>query len=162
MRIVFACRDRAMTNKELAQSLGTTPGTIHYHLRPLVAEGFLRAEDPRPGPRGSWEQPYRSTGKSWDLAGDESSGQILRQVGVEEVMSAAAEDLLELGRLGLTLPEGELEELMQQLHAWLDDAKARSLTSESDGAEPLESVTVFVAVHRTPGGPRSDAGAGPS
>lgn len=144
-----------MTNKELAESLGTTPGTIHYHLRPLVQEGFLRAEDARPGPRGSKEQPYRSTGKSWDLAGDESSGQVLRQVGVEEVMSAAPEDMLELGRLGLTLPEEELEELLGRLHGWLEDAKSRSRTSETDGAEPLESVTVFVAVHRTRGG--SDA-----
>ncbi len=151
-----------MTNKELAESLGTTPGTIHYHLRPLVEQGFLRAEDPRPGPRGSKEQPYRSTGKSWDLAGDESSGHILRQVGVEEVMSAAPEDMLELGRLGLTLPQEELDELLERLHGWLEDAKSRSRVSDAEGAEPLQSVAVFVAVHRTPGGPDARASTDPS
>lgn len=140
-----------MTNKQLAETLGTTPGTIHYHLRPLVAEGFLRAEAPRPGPRGSREQPYRATGKSWEVAGDDDSSSVLRQVGVEEVMSAAAEDLLELGRLGLTLPEDELTELLEELHAWLEDAKSRSRLAAPEDDTSLERVTVFVAVHRTPG-----------
>ena len=140
-----------MTNKELAETLGTTPGTIHYHLRPLVAEGFLRAEEPRPGPRGSQEQPYRATGKSWEVAGDEDSSAVLRQVGVEEVMAAAPEDLLELGRLGLTLPEDELIDLLERLQVWLEDAKSRSRVAEPEGDASLERVTVFVAVHRTPG-----------
>lgn len=147
-----------MTNKELAGTLGTTPGTIHYHLRSLVAEGFIRAEEPRPGPRGSREQPYRATGKSWEVAGDEDSSAVLRQVGVEEVMSAAPEDLLELGRLGLTLPEDELTELLERLQAWLEDAKSRSRLAEPEDDTSLERVTVFVAVHRTPGPTSSEPG----
>lgn len=148
MRIVFACRDRSMTNKELAEAIGTTAGTIHYHLRPLLEEGFLRAEEPRPGPRGSREQPYRATGKSWELAGDEASTSVLRQVGVQEVLAAAPEDVLDMGRLGLTLPRGELEELLARLHELMEDAKRRSRPSSEDDDE-VESVALFLAVHRT-------------
>ncbi len=152
LRILFACRDRALTNKDLAEQLGTTPGTIHYHLRPLVEEGFLRAEEPRPGPRGSQEQPYRSTGKSWQVEGDARSSTVLREVGAQEVMAAAEEDLFSLTRLGLSLPEPELRDLVERLAEMLEDAKSRSLDLDAAEAREqgaVERVAVFLAVHRT-------------
>jgi DNA-binding transcriptional ArsR family regulator len=150
MRIVFACRDRAMTNKELAAVLDTTPGTIHYHLRPLVEEGFLHPEEPRPGPRGSREQPYRATGKSWQIGGDQTSGKVLREVGVQEVLTAAEEDVLHLSRLGLTLRPTDLAELSERLSGLLEEAKRRSLDDIEDDDE-VERVAIFVAVHRQHG-----------
>lgn len=146
LRIVFACRDRAMTNKELAEALGTTPGTIHYHLRPLIAEGFLRAEEPRPGPRGSTEQPYRSTGKSWQVGGDARSGGVLRQIAAEELLHASDEDSLTLTRLGATLPRSVLEEVLGRLGAILEEVKASSV----DAGEDTESVTFVLGVQRQP------------
>lgn len=151
LRIVFACRDQARTNKELAQLIETTPGTIHYHLRALVAEGFLVAEEPRPGPRGSREQPYRATGKTWEVAGTPSTGQALRRVATEELLAAADDDVLDLSRLGLTLPREELERFSARLQQLLDETKARSqrfLDAADAAPDDLESVTVFLAVHR--------------
>lgn len=162
LRIVFACRDRAMTNKELAESLGTTPGTIHYHLRPLVAQGFLSALEPRPGPRGSREQPYRATGRSWELAGSDATLGALRMVAVDELQAAADDQVIALTRLGLTLTRPERDELVQRLGAALEEASARSRDGrharsqhpEPDGdqgddrapREALEEVTVLLAV----------------
>jgi DNA-binding transcriptional ArsR family regulator len=153
LRIVFACRERAMTNKELADALGTTPGTIHYHLRPLVETGFLRPETPRPGPRGSKEQPYRSTGKSWQIGGGAEPG-ILREVGAQEVLAASEEDLVLLTRLGVTLPADKLEDLLQRFQDLMDEAKQRSRDGvhrpEAPGDDDGGSVTIFLAVHRQP------------
>jgi DNA-binding transcriptional ArsR family regulator len=160
LRILFACRDRARTNKELAAVLDTTPGTIHYHLKPLLAQGFLRAEEPRPGPRGSTEQPYRSTGKSWQLSGTPEGSRTLRQAGVEELLAAPEEDLLSLTRLGMTLAPDDVEELARRLEELVETFAARSRTAITgpDRAAPegAESVALFVALHRTP--PGSEAG----
>jgi DNA-binding transcriptional ArsR family regulator len=159
LRILFACRERARTNKQLAEALGTTPGTIHYHLKQLVAQDFLRPEEPRPGPRGSTEQPYRSTGKSWQLSGTAEGSRVLLQVGADEVAAAPADDVLSLTRLGLTLPADELRELDERLQALVEEFAERSRTSPSWSADELpddaESVTLFVALHRTPDGGRS-------
>jgi len=151
-----------MTNKELAESLGTTPGTIHYHLRPLVAQGFLSALEPRPGPRGSREQPYRATGRSWELAGSDATLGALRTVAVDELQAAADDQVIALTRLGLTLTGRERDELVQRLGAALEEASARSREGrhassqhpDPDGdqgdhrapREPLEEVTVLLAV----------------
>ena len=67
LRIIRLTFDEALTNKELADRLGRNPGTTLYHLRMLVATGFVAPEDARRGARGAAEVPYRSTGKSWTL-----------------------------------------------------------------------------------------------
>jgi DNA-binding transcriptional ArsR family regulator len=156
LRILFACRERARTNKQLAESLGTTPGTIHYHLKQLVAQDFLRPEEPRPGPRGSTEQPYRSTGKSWQLSGTAEGSRLLLKVGADEVAAAPADDVLSLTRLGLTLPPDELRELNERLQGLIEEFADRSRTSPHRPADEVpddaESVTLFVALHRTPDG----------
>jgi DNA-binding transcriptional ArsR family regulator len=153
LRILFACRERARTNKELAATLGTTPGTIHYHLKQLVGEGFLRAEEPRPGPRGSTEQPYRSTGKSWQLSGTPESSRLLLQVGADEAADAQADAVLSLSRLGLTLSEPDLRELADRLDGLVEEFAGRSLIPPGapprPGTEEASSVTLFVALHRT-------------
>jgi predicted ArsR family transcriptional regulator len=154
LRILFACREHARTNKELAEQLGTTPGTIHYHLRPLVAEGFLRAETPRPGPRGSREQPYRATGKSWEIGGTADTGRALRQVGAEELLATEDDDVVSLARLGVSLPQDELTAVLERIHAVLEEAKARThelATSGGDGSTTAadEPVTLLFAAHRS-------------
>ena len=67
LRIIRLTFDEALTNKELADRLGRNPGTTLYHLRMLVATGFVAPEEARRGARGAAEVPYRSTGKSWTL-----------------------------------------------------------------------------------------------
>jgi DNA-binding transcriptional ArsR family regulator len=148
LRIVFECRAQALTNKELATKLGTTPGTIHYHLRQLMAEGFLRAEEPRPGPRGSREQPYRATGKSWEIGMAPGGVTALRAAGVEELLAAPEQDLLRLTRLGLTLPRDELDDVLRRIELILEEAKNAS----RDGEPGLEDVTIFLGAHRRQSG----------
>src|SRR5882757_11405167 len=67
LRIIRLTYRRALTNKEIARRLGKDPATTLYHVRKLVAAGFLAAQPERTGPRGSKEIPYRSTGLSWRL-----------------------------------------------------------------------------------------------
>ena len=148
--IVFACRDRAMTNKALAEALGTTPGTIHYHLRPLLAQGFLVPLEPRPGPRGSREQPYRATGRSWELAGADATIGALRTVAADDLLAAADEQVLALTRLGLTLTRQERDELVQRLGAVLEEVFARSDDRKSargpTSEDQRDEVTVLLAI----------------
>ena len=47
LRIIRLTFDEALTNKELADRLDRNPGTTLYHLRMLVATGFVAAEDAR-------------------------------------------------------------------------------------------------------------------
>lgn len=150
LRIVFACRDRAMTNKELAEALGTTPGTIHYHLRSLVTQGFLVPLEPRPGPRGSREQPYVATGRSWELAGSDATIGALRTVAADDLLAAADEQVIALTRLGLTLTRQERDELVQRLGAVLEEAFARSRERERGpgpaSEDPRDDLTVLLAI----------------
>ncbi len=159
LRIVFACRERAMTNKELAEALDTTPGTIHYHLRPLVAQGFLEPLAPRSGPRGSREQPYRATGRSWELAGSAATLSALSTVAADELLAAAPEHVVALTRLGLRLTGEERDRLVQRLSAVLEDALAtsRERAAVPDGSSAARrEVTVLVAVTTEPEGSETE------
>jgi len=149
LRIVFACRERAMTNKELAEAVGTTPGTIHYHLRLLVEQGFLEPLPPRPGPRGSREQPYLATGRSWELAGSAATLGALSTVAADELLAAAPEDVAALTRLGLRLTDEERDQLVERLGVVLEEALATSRNRASSpvgSAAATQEVTVLVAV----------------
>jgi predicted ArsR family transcriptional regulator len=149
LRILFACREQALTNKELAERLGTTPGTIHYHLRPLVEQSFLRAEPSRPGPRGSREQPYRATGKSWAISGSPDTTVALRQVAADELLAAVDGDVVALTRLGVTLPTEQRDELVRRLQELVEEFHARSLDDRAAAAElGADPVTVLLAVLR--------------
>jgi predicted ArsR family transcriptional regulator len=165
LRILFACREQARTNKQLAESLGTTPGTVHYHVRQLLAQDFLRAEEPRPGKRGSTEQPYRTTGRSWQLSLPAATTSILREVASAEVLDARPEDVLAMTRLGLTLAEEDLEELLSRVAELAEEFAVRS-RARASGDDPIdtaaagESVTLFLSVHRS-GAPSDDLGGGP-
>ena len=57
LRILRLCLDQALTNGELAASLGQHPATVLHHVRTLLATGFLAEEASRPGPRGTTEKP---------------------------------------------------------------------------------------------------------
>ena len=161
LRIVFACRERAMTNKDLAEALGTTPGTIHYHLRLLVQQGFLEPLPPRPGPRGSREQPYLATGRSWELAGSAATLGALSTVAADELLVAAPEDVAALTRLGLRLTDEERDRLVERLGAVLEEALAASRNRASTpvgSAATTQEVTVLVAVTTVSGGPATGSG----
>jgi predicted ArsR family transcriptional regulator len=158
LRILRLCLHDALTNKQLAGRLGRDPATVLHHVRTLLHQGFLQAEEPRPGPRGSTEVPYRATGKSWELdfgtpgtdaAGaveDCGIGDLLLRTFLEEVADVPRSQL-RTTRLGLQLSSEHLEEF---------DGRLRSLLEEFQGRGPDEGgrrFSVFIAVH-----PESSAG----
>jgi DNA-binding transcriptional ArsR family regulator len=69
LRILRLCGQQALTNKQLADRLGSQPGTTLYHVRLLVEAGLLEPAPVRTGTSGALEKPYRSTGQSWWLSG---------------------------------------------------------------------------------------------
>ncbi|MCZ4151096.1 ArsR family transcriptional regulator, partial [Escherichia coli] len=65
LRILRLCLHESRTNKEIADILDLNPATSLHHVRTLVSNGYLAAEEPRRGNRGAKEVPYRSTKQSW-------------------------------------------------------------------------------------------------
>lgn len=72
-RVLRACLDGALTNKELADLLGVNPGSMLHHVRTLVSTGFLEPQEPRRGSRNAVEIPYRTTSLVWQ-AGRSAAG----------------------------------------------------------------------------------------
>src|SRR5687768_14537725 len=69
LRILRLCLHQELTNKQLADRLGSDPGTVFYHVRQLVGAGLLQQAPVRTGASGALEKPYRSTGTTWWLDG---------------------------------------------------------------------------------------------
>jgi DNA-binding transcriptional ArsR family regulator len=67
LRILRLCARQELTNKQLADRLGSPPGTVLHHVRLLVEAGLLQQAPIRTGTSGALEKPYRSTGRSWWL-----------------------------------------------------------------------------------------------
>lgn len=143
LRILRLTLDRALTNKELAERLSRDPGTILHHVRTLVRGGFLAAESPRRGPRGTTERPYRSTGKSWQVRMAPSADHLV------SVVDAVRQEIMEFGddasvtslRLGVRLRPDDLEELRGRVRALGDDFVGRD---HPDG----EAIGILALVHR--------------
>jgi DNA-binding transcriptional ArsR family regulator len=131
LRIIRELYDGPLTNNELAQRLGRGKATVLHHVRVLLDTGFVEALRPRPGPRGSREQPYRGTGKSWTLAmelGPEpDAGVDATLAAVLEELSSAGDRLME-SRAVLRLDETQLNDLRDQLQSILDSFAAREPT----------------------------------
>lgn len=143
LRILRLCLDGALTNQELAQRLGRDPASVLYHVRRLVAAGFLAAEPARRGVRGSRELPYRSTGKSWHLDVVEprarrAESEAILQVFLDELAEAGTERLV-TGRLGIRLTEAEQRELNDRMMALLDEFVQRRSVGEP--------WSLFIAAH---------------
>src|SRR5438552_15395225 len=83
LRIIRLLYDRSLTSRGLARELGEHPATVLHHVRTLLRTGFIAADPERPGPRGTVEKPYRSTGRSWSLRIDDDHGLTLVSAGVE-------------------------------------------------------------------------------
>jgi predicted ArsR family transcriptional regulator len=145
LRIIRLCLYEARTNKELADALGMEPASTLHHVRLLVETGFLEPTETRPGPRGSTEKPYRSTGKSWSLEAP-------RDASEEEwlaVHDAVRDELQQVGfgrqitgaRLGLKLSRERVEELRQHIERWVNEL------ADTDPDEDGDHVGLYVVLH---------------
>jgi len=134
LRIVRLCGLQPMTNKQLADRLGTQPGTTLYHVRLLVEAGLLEPAPVRTGASGALEKPYHTTGQSWWLSayGDTDEGEPYDdrddQLSMAPIQAFQAE-LREAGpgsvrtfaRFMLHLTEAEVRELDRRLLEVLDE-----------------------------------------
>jgi DNA-binding transcriptional ArsR family regulator len=139
MRILRLSLHEARTNKELADELGVNPGTLLHHVRSLVANGFLRAEEPRRGARGAKEVPYRATGLSW-TSGAPASGRMLVDTFLQEIEGLPVEEL-HIVRLGLKLNRGTRDEMMGRFVALFTEYKDRG--PDDDG----QPISLMLAEH---------------
>lgn len=124
--IVRLCGYQELTNKQLADRVGSDPGTVLHHVRLLVAAELLEAADVRTGPSGALEKPYRATGKTWWF--DDPLSDAEPDVRFAPVASALA-DIREAGPDGLAtfatfmlhLSEQDVAELDRRILAVLDE-----------------------------------------
>jgi DNA-binding transcriptional ArsR family regulator len=134
LRILRLCGQQPMTNKQLADRLGSQPGTTLYHVRLLVEAGLLEPAPVRTGTSGALEKPYRSTGRSWwlSLSGDSDEGEPYDDRDDESSLApieAFQAELREAGpgsvrtfaRFMLHLSEEEVRELDRRLLEVLDE-----------------------------------------
>jgi len=132
------------TNKEIATTLERNPASVLHHVRTLVDTGFLIAQRPRRGGRGSREVPYLSSGKSWylDVGGEEDPGQadLLLRTFLDETRRLGVERLQSM-RLGFRLTAEAREEVLGRLFAVLQEIA--DTPSDPDG----EPWGLFLALH---------------
>ncbi|HVV21443.1 MAG TPA: helix-turn-helix domain-containing protein [Pseudonocardiaceae bacterium] len=135
LRIIRLTVNRALTNKEIAQRLGKDPATTLYHVRKLVATGFLVAQPERSGARGSKEIPYLGTGLSWRLSGAAKDPDI-----VQAMLAAYLGEIADLEpgelkqtRLVVQLDDTAIGEFTDRLNKLLEEFAARP--SMPDGRE---------------------------
>lgn len=150
IRILRLCLDQARTNAELAAALKERPATVLYHVRTLLATGFLAEEPWRPGPRGTVEKPYRATGKSWALEGGMQSDGSLRavfQAVAAEIDEAGPESVLEGARMALRLTPEQLEEVLEQIRTLINQYPLGPdyFTADTEGTDPY---ALLIILHR--------------
>ncbi|WP_306369303.1 helix-turn-helix domain-containing protein [Nocardiopsis sp. CC223A] len=150
VRILRLCLDE-LTNKELAERLGVSPGTVLYHVRRLVDVGFLVPGTPRTGASGALEKPYRATGETWWLDSplqdaEPAAAHAPVQAFRRELDEAGPESVRTFSRFTLHLSDEDVEELDRRIVAVLDEFVA---TDDRRREHPRYS-GIFL-VHRPPG-----------
>lgn len=148
LRILRMCLDRPLTNKEIADRLGTHPATVLHHVRRLVDTGFLAPQAPRRGARGAREIPYLATRKSWQLDLTDSAEESLRALVdafIQELRLVEDPRRVVTTRMGLRLDKASYEELVSRATALFEEYANRP-------PDPLgEPYSVFFALHPDPG-----------
>ena len=145
LRILRLCLDAPLTNKEIAQRLGSNPATALHHVRKLVETGFLAAQEERVGTRGAREIPYLATRKSWALQLGEEFRSDLSVAMLEafrtEVAQVPDPAQVNAGRLGLRLNEEQYREVADRFRTLFDD-----LSSMEPGPD-ARPYSIFMVIH---------------
>ena len=133
------CLHESRTNKEIADILDLNPATSLHHVRTLVSNGYLAAEEPRRGNRGAKEVPYRSTKQSWGTRIPDAAPMLVDTF-LQEIAGLDPQEI-QVIRLGLKLNEENQKELMSRLRAVIEDYAVRE--PDPDGV----ATSLFLAHH---------------
>jgi DNA-binding transcriptional ArsR family regulator len=125
-RILRLCAQHELTNKQLADRLGSEPGTVLYHVRQLVDAGLLQPAPVRTGGSGALEKPYRATGLTWWLDDPlADAGPAARMIPIqafqEELREAGPDSVAMFARFMLHLSPEDVTELDRRILAVLDE-----------------------------------------
>ncbi|WP_309082359.1 helix-turn-helix domain-containing protein [Zhihengliuella sp.] len=139
LRILRLCLHKARTNKEIADLLDINPATSLHHVRTLLANGFLEAEEPRRGKRGAKEVPYRATRMSWGTKIPDAAP-VLVDTFLQEI-DGLTPDEIQIMRIGLKLSPENQRELIEKITALVADYAMRQ--PDEDGV----ATSLFIAHH---------------
>ena len=123
-RLLSVLRQRPATCSQLAAALGSTKGTVGYHVKVLVEAGLVRHSDTRTV-RGGTEQYY-----------EPAVGALVHdQPGTE-----GAEFLFRAALGEMVAPAGDEVEHTMLRHVWLTPRRARDLVAQLEawGHEPSD------------------------
>jgi DNA-binding transcriptional ArsR family regulator len=124
-RILRLCLEQELTNKQLADRLGSEPGTVYYHVKQLVDAGLLTPAPVRTGDSGALEKPYRTSGQTWWLSlgydRDPDARMVPVQVFNEELREAGAASIQTTARFLLHLSDEDMRALDERIVAVIDE-----------------------------------------
>jgi DNA-binding transcriptional ArsR family regulator len=126
VRILLLCSRQELTNKQLADRLGSTPGTVLHHVRQLVDAGLLQPAPVRTGTSGALEKPYRSSRDVWWLDDPlADAGPDVRFAPIkafqDELREAGPASVQTFARFMLHLSPEDVQELDRRILAVLDE-----------------------------------------
>jgi DNA-binding transcriptional ArsR family regulator len=146
LRILRLCLYDELTNQQLAVRLGCDPSTLLYHARILLDAGFLERAEPRRGPSGALEKPYRSTGLTWTLdIGTDHSDPALAMIEAfrAELAEAGPGSIESSSRFLLHLDETARSEMVDRIQAILDEYQATDADRRSENQPRLGGLFVL-------------------
>ncbi len=126
-RLVNVLRQRPATLAQLATALGSTKGTIGYHVKVLLDAGLLRAAGTRTV-RGGTEQYFEPTGGYRPRLPGTGAAEFLIRAALAELRPGGPEQTV-LSHIRLT--PAQADELIERLAA-----VAHERPTEEDGSEP--------------------------
>ena len=127
IRILQVLRGETLTNKEIAQRVGSTPGATLHHLHLLSEHGFIAAEGVRSGNRNAREIPYRATGKTLGLSFDPAMpetalvGQAILESALQNYRRAPESGRLSETSVTLYMSPAQRSAFQDRLHALIDE-----------------------------------------
>lgn len=95
VKIIYLLATKAMTAKQVADELGKTAGSIHYHIQQLYNGGILELKETKEN-RGIVEKYYRSKATHFNLNDDQGQPEIEKVVRQGTYISLTDEDMKEL------------------------------------------------------------------
>jgi len=148
VRILSLLTGTAMSTAELARELGMGHAAVSFHVRQLVAAGYLELVETR-SVRGGQERRYRgrfASGKEWS---QEDPRLVIRAV-AEEVTRRAAEQPTQAWRLfgdaELWIDPAVWDELVRRMAVAMKDLHAAALTPRTPGAKHVSATAMLFAI----------------